>query len=62
MPRLLNRVPALRHDSREINVKDEGNPELDVRIGADDKGIVMVRTKPRMADVKIRDASRADRS
>ena len=31
-------------------------------IGADDIGIVMVRTKPRIADVRIRDSSNSPRS
>jgi hypothetical protein len=57
MPRLLNLVPALRQDRREIKVRAEGKPEVVVRIGADDRGMVIVSTKPRMADVKIRDAS-----
>jgi hypothetical protein len=59
MPLLLNLVPALRQDRREINVRAEGKPDVFVRIGADDRGMVMVSTNPRMADVRIRDASNA---
>jgi len=62
IPRELNRVPALRHDNREMSVKDDGRPVLVVRNGADDEGMVMVRTKPRMADVRMRDLSKASRS
>ncbi len=62
MPRLLNRVPALRQERRDIKVRDEGRPDLVLLIGADDKGIVMVSTKPRIADVRIRDSSKSCRS
>jgi hypothetical protein len=63
IPRLLKRVPALRQDKRDIKVSDAGKPAaLVVRIGADDIGMVLVKTKPRIADVKIRDASSASRS
>jgi hypothetical protein len=62
IPRLLNRVPALRQERRDIKVREEGRPDLVLLIGADDKGIVMVRTKPRIADVRIRDSSKSPRS
>jgi hypothetical protein len=59
MPRLLNLVPALRHDSLDISVSDDGRPVLVVLKGADEDGIVIVRTKPRMADVRILELSKA---
>jgi hypothetical protein len=59
MPRLLNLVPALRHDSLDISVRDDGRPVLVVLKGADEDGIVIVRTKPRMADVRILELSKA---
>lgn len=59
IPRLLNLVPALRQDNRDMSVKEEGRPVLDVRRGADEEGIVMLRTKPRMAEVRIREWSNA---
>jgi hypothetical protein len=59
MPRLLNLVPALRHDSRDMSVKDEGRPILDVLTGAEEGGIVIVRTKPRIAEVRSPELSRA---
>jgi hypothetical protein len=58
MPRLLNRVPALKHESRDIKVKDDGRPVFDVLAGAEEGGIVIVRTNPRIADVRIPDLSR----
>jgi hypothetical protein len=42
-----------------MSVSEEGSLACVVRRGADAEGIVMVRTKPRMADVRIRDLSRA---
>lgn len=62
IPRLLNLVPALRHESRDMRVKDDGSPVLVVRSGADEDGIVIVRTKPRMADVRIPELSSASLS
>jgi hypothetical protein len=57
IPLLLNLVPALRHDNREINVNKEGNPLLGILIGADELGTVIVRTNPRITEVRIREAS-----
>lgn len=62
IPRLLNLVPALRHDNRDIKVSEDGSPVLVVRRGADDEGMVIVRTNPRMADVSIRELSNASLS
>lgn len=62
MPRLLKRVPALLQDRRDIRVNVDASPDLVARIGVDDKGMVMVSTNPRIADVRIRDASSASRS
>jgi hypothetical protein len=62
IPRLLNLVPALRHDNRDMSVRDEGRPVLVVRKGAEEEGIVIVRTKPRMAEVRIRELSNASLS
>lgn len=62
IPRLLNLVPALRHDSRDIRVKEDGSPVLVDRKGAEEEGIVIVRTNPRMADVSIRELSNASLS
>jgi hypothetical protein len=62
MPRLLNLVPALRHDSRDMRVNDDGSPVLVVRRGAEEEGIVIVRTNPRMADVRIPELSSASLS
>jgi hypothetical protein len=59
MPRALNLVPALLQDNREIRVSEEGNPDPRVLIGADEEGTVIVRAKPRMADVRIPEASKA---
>lgn len=59
IPRLLNLVPALRHDKRDIRVREDGSPVLIVRKGADEEGIVIVSTNPRMADVSIRELSNA---
>jgi len=55
----LNLVPALLQDKREIKVKDEGNPDRLPRIGDEEAGTVIVRAKPRIADVNILEASRA---
>jgi len=57
IPLLLNLVPALRHDNLEINVNKEGNPLLGFLIGADELGTVIVSTNPRIAEVRIREAS-----
>ena len=62
MPRALNLVPALRLDSLEIKVKVDGNPVLEDLAGDDTAGMLIVLTKPRMADVRIFDASRASLS
>jgi hypothetical protein len=59
IPRLLNLVPALRHDRREISVNQDGSPDLEVRRGAEEGGIVIVATNPRIADVNILELSRA---
>jgi hypothetical protein len=58
----LNLVPALRHDKREIRVNDEGSPTLEALSGAEEDGIVIVRTKPRIADVRILELSNASLS
>ena len=62
IPRLLNLVPALRHDRREMRVSDDGRPVLLVRSGEEEEGIVIVETKPRMADVRIPELSSASLS
>ena len=62
MPRALNRVPALRHDKRETRVNVDGKPVFDVRVGDDAAGILMVLTKPLMAEVNIFEESKAPRS
>jgi hypothetical protein len=62
IPRLLNLVPALRQDKREMRVNDDGSPVLVVRSGAEEEGIVIVRTKPRIADVRIPELSNASLS
>lgn len=62
MPLLLNLVPALRHDNRDISVKFEGKPVFIGLIGEDDIGIVIVSTNPRIAEVRILEASRASLS
>jgi hypothetical protein len=58
----LKRVPALLQDSREMTVRNEGRPDLVALIGAAAWGIFSVEQNPRIADVKIRDASKASLS
>jgi hypothetical protein len=58
IPRALNRVPALLHDNLEMSVIEEGNPERAVRIGAEEEGTVIVRANPRIADVRMPEASK----
>jgi hypothetical protein len=62
IPRLLNLVPALRHERREMRVSDDGRPVLVVRSGEEEEGIVIVETKPRIADVRIPELSSASLS
>jgi len=62
IPRLLNLVPARRHDKRDIKVKADGRRVFEVLNGAEEDGMVMVRTKPRIADVRIRVLSKASLS
>ena len=62
MPRELNLVPARLHESRDIRVNEDGRPVLDVRSGAEEEGMVIVRTNPRMADVRILEWSNASLS
>lgn len=62
IPRLLKRVPALLQDRRDIKVNVEASPDFVFRIGVEDRGIVIVSTNPRIAEVRIRDASSASRS
>ena len=59
MPLLLNLVPALRHDRRDRSVSVDGIPFMVFGMGEEEFGIVMVETKPRMTDVRRRDASKA---
>lgn len=59
MPRALNLVPALLHDNREISVMADGKPDPGVLIGDEEEGTVIVSANPRMADVRIPDASSA---
>ena len=59
IPRALNLVPALLQDNREMRVIDDGKPVRGVRIGAEEEGMVIVRAKPRIADVRMPDASSA---
>jgi hypothetical protein len=42
-----------------MSVREDGRPVFEVLNGAEDEGIVMVRTNPRMADVSIRELSNA---
>lgn len=62
IPRELNLVPARRLDKRERSVRVEGNPEKLELTGEDAAGTVIVMANPLIADVKIRDESRAVRS
>ena len=45
-----------------MRVRKEGRRVCAVRRGAEEAGIVIVRTKPRMADVRIRELSNASLS
>ena len=62
MPLELNRVPALLQDNLEMIVKLEGIWVFPGRTGDEDAEIVTVDTKPRIAEVRIREASSAVRS
>ena len=45
-----------------MSVKEDGRRVCDVRRGAEEEGIVIVRTNPRIADVRIRELSNASLS
>lgn len=45
-----------------MTVKNEGRPVLTTRSGAEAWGMAIVEQKPRIADVRIREMSRASRS
>jgi hypothetical protein len=62
IPLALKRVPALRHDNREISVIFEGIPADRILAGEEAAGIVTVAANPRIAEVKIRDSSNTFRS
>lgn len=62
IPRALKRVPARRHDSRDIRVKNDGIPLLGAFTGDELCGMVIVLQNPRTAEVRIREASKASRS
>ena len=59
MPRALNLVPALLHDNRDIKVMDDGRPDRGALMGDEDEGTVIVSANPRIADVRMPEASSA---
>ena len=62
IPLELKRVPARLHDRREMRERNEGSLEDFGATGAAVWGIVMVPQKPRMAEVKILELSKASLS